>query len=204
MSFVSDASSSVPRGKGRPRSQAVDAAILRAAAQLAGERPFREITMDAIAAQAGVGRKSIYRRYPHKAAVIDEALHQGYMEMDFAVFPDTGSLTADYLAWTSALRHVLFHQGRVELFHALAAVQLASAESEAPGVGLRWRPESIEQRLVREVRDGTLRQDVDLDALQSALVDPFIVWALCGQDPGAQWCERLAATVLGGLLRGTS
>src|SRR5690606_11522742 len=45
------------------------ARILRAAAELFAERPPQEVTMDDIAKRAGVGRATLYRRYPDRASI---------------------------------------------------------------------------------------------------------------------------------------
>ncbi|WP_090946265.1 TetR/AcrR family transcriptional regulator [Nonomuraea jiangxiensis] len=45
------------------------ARILEAAAQLFAERPAQDVTMDDIARKAGVGRGTLYRRYPDRASI---------------------------------------------------------------------------------------------------------------------------------------
>jgi AcrR family transcriptional regulator len=49
------------------------AAILKAAADLALAGGFKALSMDAIAAKAGVGRMTLYRRWPNKAAIVMDA-----------------------------------------------------------------------------------------------------------------------------------
>jgi AcrR family transcriptional regulator len=58
---------------GRPRSVRLDRAILKAAVDLVLASGFRALSMDSIAAKAGVGRMTIYRRWPNKAAIIMDA-----------------------------------------------------------------------------------------------------------------------------------
>lgn len=55
---------------GRPRSERLDQATRKAAVDLVLASGFRALSMDAIAAKAGVGRMTIYRRWPNKAAII--------------------------------------------------------------------------------------------------------------------------------------
>jgi AcrR family transcriptional regulator len=58
---------------GRPRSTRIHQAILKAASDLVLENGFKALSMDAIAARANVGRMTIYRRWPNKAAVVMDA-----------------------------------------------------------------------------------------------------------------------------------
>ena len=58
---------------GRPRDPRVQKAILKAAADLVLESGFKATTMDAIATRAGVGRMTVYRRWPNKAAIVMDA-----------------------------------------------------------------------------------------------------------------------------------
>jgi AcrR family transcriptional regulator len=58
---------------GRPRSPRIQSAILKAAVDLTLETGFKALSMDAIAGRAGVGRMTIYRRWPNKAAIIMDA-----------------------------------------------------------------------------------------------------------------------------------
>jgi AcrR family transcriptional regulator len=65
-----------PRRRGRPRRAGARDAILDATLELLAERGFHATTMDAIAERAGVGKNTIYRRWPAKDdLVIDAFLH---------------------------------------------------------------------------------------------------------------------------------
>jgi AcrR family transcriptional regulator len=59
--------------RGRPRKANATPQILKAALTLVLRDGFREVSMDAIAAEAGVGKTTIYRRWPNKAAVVMDA-----------------------------------------------------------------------------------------------------------------------------------
>jgi AcrR family transcriptional regulator len=72
-----------------------DAAILRAAFEGVAEHGYDRLTMDDIAARAGVGKAAIYRRWPSKAAVVVSAIGWRREQMGAAPVPDTGSLRGD-------------------------------------------------------------------------------------------------------------
>lgn len=82
---------------GRRRSDQSHQAILRATREVLEKAGYRAMTIEAIAAEAGVGKKTIYRWWPSKAAVALEALTSS---TDMHVpFPDTGSLGQDLLTY---------------------------------------------------------------------------------------------------------
>ena len=59
--------------EGRPRSDQVDQAILHAASALLVERGLDAMTIEDVAARAGVGKSSIYRRWPTKGTLALDA-----------------------------------------------------------------------------------------------------------------------------------
>jgi AcrR family transcriptional regulator len=77
---------SAARGRGRPRSDSAKRAILRAARELIEENGPTALTMEGIAARAGVGKPTIYRWWPDRHSVAMAAL----MESESAV-PSSGS-----------------------------------------------------------------------------------------------------------------
>lgn len=70
---TSDVSPAKRRGPGRPRSEETRQAILDAAVELIGTRDYRDVSIDAIAAAAKVGKQSIYRWWSSKADLVLEA-----------------------------------------------------------------------------------------------------------------------------------
>jgi AcrR family transcriptional regulator len=82
---------------GRRRNDAAQAAILDATFRLLAGPGTEALTIDAIAAEAGVGRQTIYRWWPSKGAVVADALVR-YAQV---VVPgrDTGSFAGDLVAF---------------------------------------------------------------------------------------------------------
>ncbi|MEV5832494.1 TetR/AcrR family transcriptional regulator [Nocardia sp. NPDC052112] len=78
---------------GSRRNAAARTAILTAAAELLAQHGSSGVTVDRIAAHAGVGRQTIYRWWPSKDAVLLDALVHS-AEQAVAV-PDTGTLRGD-------------------------------------------------------------------------------------------------------------
>jgi AcrR family transcriptional regulator len=88
------------RRPGRPRSEESRRAILAAAIEGLQEHGYAALTIEGIAARAGVGKQTIYRWWPSKADVVLDAM------LDLAAtriaIPDAGSLPADLSAFLSA------------------------------------------------------------------------------------------------------
>ncbi|MBH5334560.1 TetR/AcrR family transcriptional regulator [Streptomyces pactum] len=81
------------------RSERSRRATLEAALELVGEVGYPKLTIEAIAARAGVGKQTIYRWWPSKAAVLLDAFaalgEQAAAEAGESEIPDTGDLEAD-------------------------------------------------------------------------------------------------------------
>jgi AcrR family transcriptional regulator len=86
----------LPKRSGRPRSPRTEKAILKAAGELLAEAGLAAMTVEGVAERAGVGKASIYRRWPSKGALAFDATLDEYL----AGQPtrDTGSLEGDLLA----------------------------------------------------------------------------------------------------------
>ena len=84
------------RRPGRPRSVDVDHAILEAALEEYGRHGLRGMSVDAVAARAGVSKATIYRRFESKLELVTAAMYQVAEERKPT--PDTGSLAGDLRA----------------------------------------------------------------------------------------------------------
>jgi AcrR family transcriptional regulator len=82
--------------RGRPRSARSHRAILDAANELLAERGFVDLTIEEVAQRAGVGKTTIYRRWPSKGTLVFEAFATDYQNQ--LPLQDTGSLRGDLLA----------------------------------------------------------------------------------------------------------
>lgn len=168
----------MPESKSRPggsrRSERSRRAILVATRELLSEVGYRKVSIEAIAARAGVGKQTIYRWWPSKGAVIFESF-LGLSETDGQiVLPDTGDIEAD-----------------LKLVLRATVAEFADAEFEKPVRALNTEiindPELAEQydlqlrrpvdeakkvRLRSAQRAGQLRADADLDLLLEMLYAP--------------------------------
>ena len=88
----------IPGGapRGRPRSPEADRAILTATVELLAERGLAAMSIEEVAARAGVGKTTIYRRWPSKGLLALDAFMASFREEQ--PLPDTGTLRGDLLA----------------------------------------------------------------------------------------------------------
>jgi AcrR family transcriptional regulator len=77
-----------PRRRGRPRDAGAREAILDATLELLAERGFHATTMDSIAERAGVGKNTIYRRWPAKDDLIIDAFLHFTADIELRASPD--------------------------------------------------------------------------------------------------------------------
>ncbi len=89
------------RGPGRPRSAEAHERILWAALSEVGDSGYRALTIEAVAARAKVGKTTIYRRWPSKRELVQDAIP---LIRPPAAGEDQGSLDADFGTWVAASR----------------------------------------------------------------------------------------------------
>ncbi|GAA1674178.1 TetR/AcrR family transcriptional regulator [Kribbella yunnanensis] len=104
-----------------PRAERTIEALLRAAEQLFNRRPFAEVTLEEIAAAAGVAVGSVYNHFGSKAglhaALVDRALDTDRYFMDLAYAPGRSPIDQLYAA---AAEYLAFYLANPEFFRMLA------------------------------------------------------------------------------------
>jgi AcrR family transcriptional regulator len=85
----------VRRPRGRPRDPRVEGVVLGATRELLLTKGYGGLTIAAVAEQAGVGKGTIYLRWPDKEALVIGALREAWKP---AAAPDTGTLEGDLRA----------------------------------------------------------------------------------------------------------
>ncbi|AZG45988.1 TetR/AcrR family transcriptional regulator [Gordonia insulae] len=153
-----------PRGRGRPRDEAVGDKILGATRQLIDELGYHQVTMEAIAARAGVGKASLYRRWSTKAAVITDAFAA---DLAAPPTPDTGSVREDAMTYLRDLRHTLTLLGGPSVVAGALAERGEAGQVEIREiVRARFEPgaEILRRGVLRSELPAALPIDVVLDS----------------------------------------
>ncbi|HEV8649694.1 MAG TPA: TetR/AcrR family transcriptional regulator [Actinomycetes bacterium] len=161
------------RGPGRPRSARAHGAILEAALELLVEDGFQGMSMEAVAARAGVGKATIYRRWSSKEDLVVDAV--GHLKMLFADV-DTGSARDDLIALGRQVLPAAISHRATQLMP-----KLMSEAAKHPELHAAYHRNLVAPRrrvicevLRRGVERGEIRDDVDLDLLVDMVVGPFI------------------------------
>jgi len=169
------------KATGRRRSEEARNAILNAARKLVLKSGFAALSMEGIAAQAGVGKQTIYRWWPSKGAVVFDALLNESDGDAGGALPDTGDFARDLRTMLRATVDALSEPSRDALFRALAA----DAQSD-PGMAQEMfnrligpQQEATRTWLKRARTAGHLRTGVDLDVAVELVFGPvFRRWFL--------------------------
>lgn len=113
---------------GRPKDATRDDALRAAALELLAEIGYDRLTVDKIAARAGAGKATIYRRWSGKAELIVDAIA---CQKVVAATPDTGSLRGDFDAMIDL---ALEHDGRLDTEVMIGLVSALPRDEELRGV----------------------------------------------------------------------
>ena len=157
---------------GRPRSEEAHRAILEATLELLAEVGFSALTVEGVASRAGVGKATIYRRWPSKLPLVVEAFGGLPGMEDF----DTGDLGED-------LKKML--RSYIQAFNAspLSAVlpSLAGERAHNPELAKLFEPVSLARRsplvraFERAVARGEIEPGIDLELAGDLVVGPIAV-----------------------------
>jgi AcrR family transcriptional regulator len=182
------------RPPGRPREARVDEAVRTATIELLAERGYAGVTIEGVAAKAGVGKTAIYRRFPSKAELVFDAAVHG---LELLPPEDTGSLRGDLAALIQGI---------------VASLTGPASEAAIPGLiadlgrdprlAARFQQTFVAQEdalvaavLERAVARGELRAAFDLELAHALLLGPVFAWLHLVRRPPADLAERLAECV---------
>lgn len=188
------------RGRGRPRDPDTDLRIRRAAAQLLLQHGFEKTTVDEVAARAGVGKATVYRRWTSKEDLAVAAMESLY-EAEFPA-PDTGSIVGDLVeTYRTVLAFMNSPQGqgflRVSIAESVRDERIATLYRQSMLRRERQARESFERAIER----GEVRPDADIQSAVEWLGGAITVRAVLGRPlPAVEDVPRLVDFTLRGVL----
>lgn len=160
------------RAPGRPRSEEARVSILRSTLALLGKKGFADLTIEDVAAGANVGKATVYRWWPNKAALVADAFASSATRK--LHYPDTGSVVTDMSQQMRQLIKVFrSRRGRI------VSAMLGGGQSDKELIAafrerFLWpRRQEAYATLQRAVRRGELPHNIDMDLLLDTLYGPI-------------------------------
>jgi AcrR family transcriptional regulator len=190
-------SSSLPREGGRRRSALTETKILDATRQLLADGGVRALTVEGVAARAGVAKTTIYRRYRSKddlalAVLID-------MVKTVAAVPDLGDARAELIHFLRATLAILSQTLMGRVMQGLVS-DMASDASLAAAFRdqvVRLRVQEVSSVITRGIQRGDLREDLDPELVHELLFGPlYYRLLLSGQPLEAPFADQIVDSVL--------
>lgn len=169
------------RPPGRPRSEATRQAVLESAAHLLDTETYRSISIERIAAEAKVGKQSIYRWWDSKADVLLEAFTDRALKR-LPVLEPTGRALDDL----EALLRLFFVNVRNETIFKTLTGLIAEAQTD-PEFRAKFHSTFVATRrgMMREVlragvAGGQLRPDLGIETILDIIYGAFWYRLLSG------------------------
>ncbi|MBX7267931.1 TetR/AcrR family transcriptional regulator [Micromonospora sp. Llam7] len=192
-----------PRPPGRPRSVRADEAIVEATLDLLAEGSTIEaISIEAIAARAGVGKATIYRRWSGKDALLRDALRtlKGKVPQ-----PAGRSVRDDLITLVGAVGRAIDPRAE-RIMPCLVPEANRSPEHYVLYQNIiEPRRAMMREVLQRGVRDGELRADLDIDVTMAMLTGPMLIQRVLRWHPDLDVTtlpEKIVDGVLDGIRAG--
>lgn len=156
------------------------------------------MSVEGVAAAAGVGKTAIYRRYPSKAELAAAAVRS--LRGDFGPLPNTGSARTDIIEMLASFQPALQRAG----FAMIGALLIE--ERRNPGLLETFRKRIFRPRrreaikvLQRGVERGEIRADADLDVAVDALIGSVLANHVMASGDPRQRIEQTVETIWSGL-----
>ena len=192
-----------PNRGGRPRDPSRDGVIRAAILHLLAEVGYGALTMDAVAAEAGVGKATIYRRWRTKQDLVVDTIAE--LNRAEATVPDTGSLESDLREVMRSLVAVINGPLGAAMQSLLSTMphQPALAEAFRTGPLAAWRS-SFGELWARAEARGEVRPGVAYSLIGDAAGAPLVQrWLLTGEPVDEGYADEVLQSIALPLIRCT-
>jgi AcrR family transcriptional regulator len=187
------------RRLGRPRDARVDAAVMDAARALLAEKGFAGTTVEAIASRAGVGKATIYRRWPSREALL---LAVTTNDLPDIPTPDTGDLRQDLVLVFTRLAEQIRTAGPASYLGDLIGESTRNPAMRKDFQAFIQQRRSLCAEIVAQARKrGEVRKSFDPDLVLDLISGAMFYRKLFGDDPADDaYVKRTVDAVLDGIL----
>ena len=182
------------RPPGRPRNEGADREIIAATLRLLPQQGYDRLSVEAVAAEAGITRATIYRRYATKAELVCAALN---------AYPDTGSFEepADVrtflVTMLSAFREGVQKCDGIAICSSLYINRQAHPEmlDEFRRAVIDPRMDRMRSVLAEAAASGTVRAGLDVEMIVDMLFGAGVQRVLTGGVLAPEWPARAVDAV---------
>jgi AcrR family transcriptional regulator len=172
---------------GRPRDSSLDARAVVAALELLVEQGFEATTMQAIAKRSGVHASALYRRWPSRIELIQDAIFPGF---DPPAVAPTGDLQADLLRFLEAYLAAFGSPAALAAAPGLMAHSQNGDDDRSPEQYLRVSARPQLRAILAAAPEGTVDPQLDpddvFDILLGAILARTIVPTIAARRPPLQ------------------
>jgi AcrR family transcriptional regulator len=188
--------------RGRPRSDRAHRAILDATQELLVENGFSRLRLEHVAARAGVGKATIYRRWPTREALVLELLME--LASPHIEIEDVGDTRAELLAATTHAMRALTETPFGPVIRALLSHIACNPALGDPfrAAVVQGRRDAVAQVMARGIARGDLRPDAEADVATELLVGPVYFRLMFGGELTPEFADCVVDAVSRGLSSG--
>jgi AcrR family transcriptional regulator len=167
--------------RGRPADPAIDEQLRRATLEVLAEDGWRGVTIDRIAARAGIARSTIYRRHGSLHGLLLMLMGDIYTQVPV---PDTGDVRSDLVALMRDVADVWHDPRHVHYLSALVAAQHEDRHlADAYRAQFRHRRSQTTTIIDRAITRGQLPADTDAELLLDFLAGIVAQRILLAREP---------------------
>jgi AcrR family transcriptional regulator len=184
------------RKPGRPRSEQAEQAIIKAALELFAEKGPDGLCVEAVAARAGVGKATVYRRWKNKEDLLLAALGSLKSPLPDS---DTGSVRDDLIAMVTVMSQDAVDPARQRQY-----TLLLGEGAKYPKLMARYAETVVEPRrdvirsvLRRGIEAGQIRPELDIEVAMLTLTGAAMSRGRCEIIPhDGEFAERVVDSLL--------
>lgn len=184
-------------GRGRPRDESIDQAVLEAAAQALDEGGYRAVSIEDVARRAGASKSALYRRWPNRRRLVLAVLAERLGRLEA---PDTGCTLCDLHECLVLVTRAVDRLGAGTLAQLTAeGTDDAELRTELMEVVMDPPRREVHRTLYKARARGDLADHIDLPLTVDVLASLTFYRQLLGDGP---MDSEEIETVVTGLLRG--
>lgn len=153
--------------------------------------------MVGVAARAEVGKQTVYRWWPIKAAVVAECILERFIQLKPITAAATGDTRADLITWLNESYVRFSEPGDVQLFRALNA---ASANDDIAARGLEERfTTPLRAAITSTLRAGVISTDINVDGVSELLLGRVLYSVVVAEPATSAEVETMVDLLLYGI-----